>query len=425
MTMKRILYILTFAVASILASCTPSDYEVFDMGTVDMNDVEKIKLRISHYQLLADGKAQLEFNPLLTTKDSIDVLDSRVDHSQIEYHTTSGEILPKIFKTDDRSLIGKEIKVYAKIKGTNLLSDTLSFTVTDPSAAEQFTEIVVPVVFHIIQSNTEILEYGGELPAERIYLFLEKINNTFSGKVSTAATGVDTKIRFQVALYDPYGNKLIEPGINRIYMEEVTDKGEDQYRTLIEEQEALWPYDKYLNIWLISDRENEYSYFFRDITQYNQPRYVSSESDLAQAPQGLEFSLFPTDYTPVPAEVGILYKFQSLLKKTRECLESEENELVNALGLYLGLLPTYTNLCENDYCDDTQVYSFHNGAGGSYNLNVYKLEGNYYFLAENIMDDAGGGHRSVTLQQAQRARWVLEHCPERSCWKSTWALTGK
>ena len=93
--MKRILYTLAAIFIGCILSCTPDKDEVLEMGPVDMDHIKEIKLRTSHYQILADGKAQLEFNPLLTTEDGFTVQDSRVDHSQIEYYTSSGETLSK------------------------------------------------------------------------------------------------------------------------------------------------------------------------------------------------------------------------------------------------------------------------------------------------------------------------------------------
>ena len=86
--MKRILYTLAAIFIGCILSCTPDKDEVLEMGPVDMDHIKEIKLRTSHYQILADGKAQLEFNPLLTTEDGFTVQDSRVDHSQIEYYTS-------------------------------------------------------------------------------------------------------------------------------------------------------------------------------------------------------------------------------------------------------------------------------------------------------------------------------------------------
>ena len=426
--MKRILYTLVVIFIGCIISCTPDKDEVLEMGLVDMDHIKDIKLRTSHYQLLANGKAQLEFNPLLTTKDGFTVQDSRIDHSQIEYYTSTGETLPKVFSTSDKSLIGEKINVHAKIKGVDLTSNTVTFTISDPSVSDTYTEITIPVIFHLIQSNQDIAGYGGEIPMERIHLLIDKINNTFSGNVSTNAMGVDTKIRFKAAVYDPYGNKLQEPGINRIYVEKVTDAAKDQYKTFIKDQTALWPYDKYLNVWLISDRENEYDKFFYTISRTCIPRYIATETDPAKIPEGLTLSSLPENWTPVPNEVGILYKLQSIQTMVRSFGEKNENELVNGFGYYLGLLPTWgasSSAKPQDYCSDTHKYYGNDNEGYNKNQTAYKLVGDCFFLAENIMDDPVGVHRSVSQQQAQRMRWILNNSPERSAWKSDYAFTGR
>ena len=65
-------------------SCTPDRYEYQEMPMADMENVGQVKLCLNHFQLLADGKAEVEFTPMLTTKDSFQVADSRIDYSQIE-----------------------------------------------------------------------------------------------------------------------------------------------------------------------------------------------------------------------------------------------------------------------------------------------------------------------------------------------------
>lgn len=79
----------------------------------------------------------------------------------------------------------------------------------------------------------------------------------------------------------------------------------------------------------------------------------------------------------------------------------------------------------DDHCQDTQPYYL--GAPDSYkgNKTMFKAVESCFFLAENIMDDQSGVHRSVSAEQAKRMRWVLENCPERSAWKSDFAFTGK
>ena len=426
--MKRFLHSITTLLIGCMFSCTPDKYEVVEMGTVDMSNIKEIKLRTNHFQVLADGKAQLEFCPLLITEDGFEVHDGRVDHSLIEYYTSTGEILSKIYSTSDKSLIGQEIKVYAKIKGQDVTSNTIAFSIADPSILDTYTEITIPIVFHLVQSNNDIIEYGGEIPQERINLLLDKINNTFSGAVSQNAMGVDTKIRFKAALYDPSGNKLREPGINRIRIDEVSDAANDQYKTLLAEQKALWPHDKYLNVWLISDRNNEYTSFHSTISTQCIPRYVYPGTDLFEQPEGLALADQPTNWEPVANEIGILYKLQSIQTMVRSFMKSD-NEFVNCFGFYLGLLPTWETYIffgyPEDYCTDTQKYCGYDTEGYQNNTTQYKLVGDCFFLSENIMDDPVGVHRSISLQQSVRMRWILNNCPERSAWKSDFAFTGK
>ena len=424
--MKKWIYILGLMGLLGYNSCTPDRYKYEEPALMDMNDIGQIKLRLNHFQLLADGKAEIEFAPLLMTKDSFEVADSRIDHSLIEYHTLEGESLPNVYSTSEASLIGKKISVYATVKNTALMSDTVSFEIIDPSPMNDCEEVTIPVVFHLIQSEGDITSYGGEIPMERIHLLLEKINNTFSGLVSRNATGVDSKIRFEPALYDPYGTLLNEPGIDRIYVSEVSDVAADQYATFITEQKAVWDYTRYLNIWLISDAFGEYSTFYSTITKQCIPRYVATENDLATCPQGLSFSVVPENWEPLPNEVGIIYKLQSLFSMTRGFGGKEENELTNCLGYYLGLLPTWgesESAIPDDYCSDT--FKYYGNSNQKFNTSSHKEVGDYFFLSENVMDDPTGVHRSVSQKQALRMHWVLQHCPERAMWKSDYAFTGK
>lgn len=422
----KYIYILTIIFWGCFSACTPGTDDFQEMGIQDMDRVIDIRLRISHHQLLADGTAQIEFCPLLINEDSIEVLDSRVDYGQIEFYTSSGEQLSRFYSTTDRSLVGKEISVTAKIKGRNLVSNAVTFRVIDAASVDAFQEITVPVIFHIFQSDSDIRDYGGEFPQEKIYQLLDKINHAFSGMVSRNAVGVNTKICFKAAEYDPYGAKLYEAGINRIFMEEVKDEANDQYKTLVEKQKALWPYDRYLNVWLISDRENEYTYFQYTVSSQCVPRYLNANVGTTDLPGGLTLTELPANWVPEPKEVGIFYKLQSLQTMVRTFGQKNENELIYSFGSYLGLLPTWgvtANVLPEDFCSDTHKY--YGNTSTNINVTAYKLVGDCYFLAENIMDDPVGMHRSITLEQATRIHWVLNNCPERSAWKSDFAFKGK
>lgn len=104
------------------------------------------------------------------------------------------------------------------------------------------------------------------------------------------------------------------------------------------------------------------------------------------------------------------------------------NHFIDKFKSYLGLLPTWgasSSAKPQDYCSDTHKYYGNDKEGYNKNQTAYKLVGDCFFLAENIMDDPVGVHRSVSQQQAQRIRWILTNSPERSAWKSDYAFTGR
>ena len=61
----------------------------------------------------------------------------------------------------------------------------------------------------------------------------------------------------------------------------------------------------------------------------------------------------------------------------------------------------------------------------TFNTSWYKQAQGCYFRSENIMDDPTGLHISVSKNQCERIRWLLENCPERAAWKNDFAFTGK
>lgn len=403
-------------------ACSPDEEVYLDNSRVDMNEVSAVKLKANHYMLLADGKAMLEFRPELYNDSGYVVPSWRVNRDELEYYTLSGTRLPADYSTSDASLVGKTLEVYAKVKATGLISDTVSFEIVDPTFSAQYRERTIPVVFHIVQTREEITSYGGNFSQAQVENILQKMNNAFSGKVSTSPVGVDTKIRFKLAAYNVDGRRMIEPGINRVTVESIDGAGD--YAPFIKNQHLMWPYDQYLNIWVISASEVSDGNFGPKITARCTPRYVNSED--VQKPEGLNWALLPSGWEPMPEEIGVIFKLQVFNKQGWRFSNSAENELIHYIGGYLGLLKTFDGSSSKgpeDYCSDTFSYGNDRNAYKS-NATLHKSVGKYFFLSENIMDDPTGMHRSVSREQCERIHWVLENCPERSAWKSDFAFTG-
>lgn len=415
------------AVILLAAACSPEGYDYHDNDIIDIATIDSVALVPNHVMVLADGHAQLDLRPRLFTKEKDLIPDNRVDEAWLEYNSSSDMKLTRYFSTADASLIGETVTVTVKIKGTNVVSEPVSFQVVAPLDKKYTSELRIPVIFHIIQTTEDVDKFGGSYAQDRIVLLLTKLNNMLSGAASVNPVGVNTRVRLEAALYNENGRKLTEPGINRLTMKEIDTT--NSFSVMLNAQQMVWPADKYMNIWLISDRSKKIKDFANTISEICTPRYVYAGTSASGRPEGITWTEESPDVAFGIAESGIIYKLQELDEMERSFVTSGKpanNELGYYVGRYLGLLPTcsYKDVAVTDYCGDTHDYFVDTNAPGD-NQAWYKEAYGCYFQAENIMDDPRGGHRSVSKNQCERIRWVLENSPERAAWKSDFAFTGK
>ncbi|MDE6451767.1 MAG: hypothetical protein K2L23_05675, partial [Odoribacter sp.] len=322
--------------------------------------------------------------------------------------------------------IGQTVTARLKIKGTSLESKPVTFRIAAPLEKEYTSEIKIPVIFHIVQTTEDIESFGGAYKQEQIEMLLKKLNRMFDGSTTNNPVGVNTHIRLEPALYDPYGKRLLEPGINRLTVKEINT--ENQYEDFLNQQHLIWPSGHYMNIWLISDRTKSFNNFGSEVSEECRPYYINPGAD--DCPEGINGTEYAGEELKA-RESGVIYKLQELDNIDRDFTWSDgrfaPNELGYYIGKYLGLLPTcYLAGVGNggDFCEDTHDYCQDNNAVGK-NRTWYKEANGCYFRAENIMDDPRGSHCSVSREQCIRMRWVLNHCPGREAWKSDFAFTGK
>ena len=429
---KSIIRNISFAVVALLVTACSPDAEVFhDNSKVDPAIVDAVTIMPNQKRLIADGNAQIELQPTVYTKSGTKVPDSRVDDDWIEYISdTPGVVAGRVISVTDASLVGKTVTVKARIKTTGKESDPVSFSIIASKKNEFANELVIPVVFHVLQTKDDIDNYGGEFKLERVEMQLKRLNNMFSGAVSHNPVGVNTNIKFEMAQYDQYGNRLVEPGIDRktIVDGAFSEKDGSDMDSLITAERLLWSPDNYLNVWLVSDRKGVVSDFANDVTAKCAPCYVKAGA--TDIPKGLKLQEY-ADQTLKPSQAGIIYKLSELDVAERSFFVSNNNkkqgynELGYYIGLFYGLLPTcnYSNTkAGTDYCDDTIDYAATSTGG---NEDWYKTMDGCYFRAENIMDDPRGVHCSVSQDQTIRMRWIMNNCVGRMQWKSTQALSGK
>lgn len=420
--MKNILNFAGIIIGLQLAfGCSPDDYTYHDNSEVDITTIDSVALVPNHVMLLADGNARLDLRPMLYTKEKYQILDSRVKEEWLEYTSESGVAISRYFSTSDASLIGQTLAVRVKIKGTNVESQPVSFQVVAPLDEKYTSEIKIPVVFHVIQTTEDIESFGGAYTRERLEVLLLKLNNVLSGVVSFNPVGVDTHIRLVAAVYDQNGKKMPESGINRLVVKEIDFT--NNLTDFLTAQHLIWPVDKYLNIWLVSDRGEKMA---NSICANCLPQYVYPGTSAVGRPAGITWKEFAPGMAFKLKESGVIYKLQKLDQIDRTFEASAYNDFGYYFGRYLGLFPTcnYGTKAGNDYCEDTHNYFPDKEAIGE-NKTWYKQANGCYFRAENIMDDPMGVHSSISKNQCERMRWVLENCPERAAWKSAFAFTGK
>lgn len=416
----------------LITGCTPDKYEsLSDNSIVDISTITKIVLAPNHNKIIADGNAVIDMRALLYIDENSYIPDYRITPDMLEYTNSSGETMSRYFSTYDASLIGTNMEVSVKLKGTELISDPIIFDIIAPIEDKYKERIVIPIVFHVIQTNKDIESYGGVFKSELIDQAMIKLSNLFNGSMSKYPTGVNASIKFERAIYSPSGKRLNEHGINRITVAKV--EIENNYVDFINAHSLLWNPTQYLNIWLISDRANEVAMydFSTQITSQCLPKYYNIGTDISKIPQGLTTLVEFVEGSEFEVlNSGIIYKLQQLtttdrsfdLYKPGMYTTSGYNELGYYIGQYLGLNSTcnYTSsISVTDNCDDTIDY-------GNEQKIPYKWIGeNIYFKSENIMDDPTGLHIAISKEQSIRMRWILDNVPERSAWKSTFALTGK
>ena len=77
-----------------------------------------------------------------------------------EWETVEGRKLPRYFSTADQALNESVFQVFCRLKGTGLISDTVSITMKEPLQVPLYEEFTIPVVFHVVVSEEEVLTYG-------------------------------------------------------------------------------------------------------------------------------------------------------------------------------------------------------------------------------------------------------------------------
>ena len=272
-------------------------------------------------------------------------------------------------------------------------------------AASRGTEavITIPIVVHIVH-NGESVGSGRNISAAQVQSQLITLNEDYRRKTGTRgfndnAVGADIEIEFCLAAINPQGQRMAEPGIDRINGNRANWNRDDIEGVL--KPSTYWDPNKYYNIW---------------VTDVNEP--IAGGGQLlgyAQFPSGSNLAGIPTEGPGSTDGVVIYYKaFGNAEKGTFPVLQSPYNlgrTLSHETGHWLGLRHIWGDAnCGDDFCDDTPPQ-----ASESRGCPVGRVSCGATNMVQNYMDYSNDACMNIfTLGQKARIRAVMQISPRRA-----------
>ena len=432
---------------SILSACTPDDVMVFE-NPVEVEDIKIIRLTSDHNMLLPDGKAEMVFRCMVygirdlkhlkmgdsgenvsyseeMQRDTFLIPDDQLPEGFVKVYDDQGkEVVGNVFKTTDTLLD----QVVFQAKGGEIVSEPLTIKIRE--LPETYEELVIPVMFHIlIPQATDRPTYS--VDQEKLEQTIQRWNDIFNNRVSTNPNGGNARITFKLALYNENGNLLEYPGREEIKLEEELDQ--QGYIDFVNNGH-VWDPSRYLNIY-IANYSKTFSGSGRGSGIYiaPAPKVIMEGMEAIPGIEAKVVSSFGLEDIMTFSDVAIMLNYNGFLNPS-SLNRDNAMDLSVPVAAFLGLeFMAYSeyydygvgdyvgNLVDGDtdYCADTKVYD---SAYGIYKTDYFNEK--EYFTTFNIMADYSRNN-SITVDQARRIRMVLERCPSRWFYKSSWAFNGK
>jgi hypothetical protein len=274
----------------------------------------------------------------------------------------------------------------------------------DDQMKSQRGVVTLPIVFHVLHSGQSVGN-GLNISSALINAQLEQINDDFRRKPGTAGfntnpVGADLEIEFCMAVVDPQGNLLAEPGIDRINAPSIGLQAPGYTTNYMDNQVkpvTIWDPERYVNVWI-----TPINLFFFNVLGYAQFPSASGLPGL-NANEGLA----QTDGVVVTTEsVGSIS-----LPNPAGGATGAGRTLTHELGHFFGLRHIWGDggCGVDDFCTDTPTAD-----GSNSGCQVGSISCGSADMVENYMDYSNDACMNIfTLDQKARVDAVLLNSPRR------------
>ena len=294
----------------------------------------------------------------------------------------------------------------------------------------------IPIVFHVIYADES--NPAQNIPAEKIYAMLDDVNKLYRNAGGDNA--VDLNMEFVLAEFDPQGNRLAEPGIDRVkWLTAELDPADVMENNTRKYVHFLWEPNDYVNVLL-------YRFTSANILGISTFPYTtqSHPMDGTDVLEDMNITLANLNYVRgVSINSTFVGDVDDYLTPNapgayKELITKQVDDgvtLAHELGHYFGLRHAFSEAnvgcLDTDFCEDTksynyeeytlfvkQVYQQMEEAGQDY-ASTFNWESlferttcrNEPFVSHNIMDYAYSYLDEFTADQRLRVRHVLDYSP--------------
>ncbi|WP_428655854.1 M43 family zinc metalloprotease [Runella sp.] len=261
--------------------------------------------------------------------------------------------------------------------------------------------ITIPIIVHVIH-NGEAVGTGRNISQAQVQSQIETLNEDFRRRVNTNgfnndSRGADIEIEFCLAQFNPSGQRMAEPGIDRVNGNRASWSRSDIEGSL--KATTSWDPNKYYNVWALD--------------------FAAQDDNLlgyAQFPSNSNLSGIPSSGGAASTDgVVINYaNFGNSQKGSFPLLKAPYNlgrTLTHETGHWLGLRHIWGDAaCGDDFCADTPPQ-----ASESRGCQKGRVSCGNANMVENYMDYSDDGCFNIfTVGQKARIRAVMEISPRRA-----------